>query len=407
MKLRIVSLVAALLLAINISGVYAADGNSTNVSYMVDKLMEKLADVTQADVDKALGKFSDMGKHWSRQYVGKLAVLEIVQGMSDGTFQPDNTEKIDEFIAMTVHSLGFKPESGSKYWADPFIRIAKEQKLIDPNEYMDFQRPILREEAAKIIVRAAMLKETGVNSNLYNYIRGKIKDYPEIGDKYKQSVLDAYALGLISGSAGGYFKPNDSLKRGEASTIVLRNLDTSLRTPLKPDSSGVLVLKDLYGKSYEVYPSSQPETFNTAVALNNCTGKSKGYLSVVYNPFDQIINGGFYHDKDSYDQSDLNIEMSFSIHNSDDKSIEHPYTITVFKPEEVKKLHRDVISETFKSLFENDSDKAMEEFDKYLELSLKRGPAKESTYYFNKRKTLFYIVENENKFTVWIYGREN
>lgn len=406
MKSKIVLTLLIFTLLSGTAYTYAADEGTTTISYRIKALQEKLSTMSQDNIEKSLGKFSDMGNHWSGKFVGRLTALEIIKGMPDGTFRPDDKVKVDEFIVMTVRALGFKPEFGGKYWAEPYIEIAKQEKLIDPSEFTDYTVPIRREQAARITVKASMLNETAPNSNTYDYIRGKIKDYPSIGDNYKQSVLEAYAIGLISGTPEGYFLPGNTLKRGEASTIIIKNLDTSLRTPLKPDAHEVLMLKDLQGKSYEVYPSSKPETFKTAVDLGKNISKSTGYAFITYNPFEQIISGSFYQSKNSYNQSDFNIQMGLSIHTLDDKSVEFPYEITVFNPEEVKALHRDVIVEVFKSLFENDAAKAISEFDRYLELSTKSGPATENTYNYNNRKVRFYTVENEKKLTVWIYNKE-
>lgn len=398
----IVTIILVLIFILSSVDTFAADTNTTSISYRVAAFKEKLSTMTQADIDIALSKFSDMDKHWSRPYVGRLTSLEILKGMPDGSFMPDKEMKVDEFVAMTVRALGFKPEMGDKYWAEPYIKIAKDEKLIQKNEFPTYSRPILRQEAARLAVRAVMLSETAPNSSIYDYIRGKIKDYPSIADDCKQYVLQAYAMGLINGTSKG-FLPKKSLTRGEASTITIKQLDVSLRTPLKPDVDEVLVIKDFSGKSYEVYPTSVRETFDTAIALKNCIGKSKGYSFMVYNPFDQIISGSFYTNEDVFKKSNYNIDMGFSIYSQNYENIDHPYEITVFKPEKTKELHRAAIVQLFDSLFGSDSSKAIAQFDKYLGLSMKNGPAVETAVNYNGRKTRFYKLENDMRFSVWIY----
>jgi len=252
-----------------------------------------------------------------------------------------------------------------------------------------------------------MLVEAAPGSTLNNYIRSVIADYPEIGDVYKQYVIDAYTIGLLTGTPDRRFNPLSNLKRCEASVIILRGLAPEERIPTKPDDSEVLVLNDFYDESYEVYPSENPETFETAVALNNSISKSKGYAVMIYNPFEEIISCGFFKNENEFKEEMPEFQGMFAIRTTDNYQIEHPYTITVDKPEEFKELHKDVIVEAFKHLYGNDVEKAISEFDKYIELSLNRGPAREEIFYFNNRKTLFYIVENELKFTLWIYNKEN
>jgi hypothetical protein len=325
--------------------------------------------------------------------------------MPDGTFLPENFVRVDEFIKMTVTSLGYKLENGADYWAEPFISAALEENLIDEDEFSDYTGYITRQEAAKIIVRAVMLVETAPGSSLHNYIRSVIADYPEIGDVYKQYVIDAYAIGLLTGTPDRKFNPLSNLKRCEASVIILRGLDPEERISTKPDDSEMLVLNDFYDNSYDVYPGENPETFETAVALNNSISKSKGYAAMIYNPFEEIISVSFVANEEAFNKDVPDFQGVFTIDTV--LNVDHPYTLLICKPEEFKELHRDVIVVAFKYLFGNDTEKALLEFDKYIELSMDGGPSKEETFYFNNRKTLFYIVENELKFTLWIYNKEN
>lgn len=385
---------------------YAADENTTSTGYRISGLVEKLSLTTHETVETILAGFSDMKKHWSREFVGKLAALEIVKGMPDGTFKPDNPVKVDEFLTMTVKSLGYKPEGGSKYWAEPFIKIAKEQKLIDSNEFTDFSRNMTREQAAKIIVRAAMLKETAPSNSIYNYIRGKIKDYPKISDKYKQNVLEAYAIGFFKGTPQGYFQPRNTLTRGEAATIIIKNLDTSLRTPLKPDASETLVMKDLYGKSYEIYPSLVPETFEVAKALSNSTSKSKGYAFMMYNPFEEVINCAFFHSEDAWNKSHLDFEGGLAIHTLGNEPNGILYFLTVYKCKEFKELHMDVMVEGLKVIFGSDADKAIAVFDHYLDIGINsENKYSDETFTFNNRKMNIVKYENLSSIGVLIYPK--
>ncbi|HHV97058.1 MAG TPA: S-layer homology domain-containing protein, partial [Clostridiaceae bacterium] len=101
-------------------------------------------------------QYKDIAGHWSREYVHKLTQMEIVSGYGDGRFGPEDTLKVDEFLKMTLRAMGHKVEEGIKYWAEPYIELAKKVEIIDENEFTDYRRPILREEAARIIVKAAL-----------------------------------------------------------------------------------------------------------------------------------------------------------------------------------------------------------------------------------------------------------
>lgn len=62
--------------------VYAADSNASNAAYRMEPLKQKLAALGEKDIDAATGRFSDLGKHWSREYAGKLAAIEIISTLS-------------------------------------------------------------------------------------------------------------------------------------------------------------------------------------------------------------------------------------------------------------------------------------------------------------------------------------
>lgn len=385
---------------------YAASESTTTAAYRVKPLQEKLAAMTQKDIEQSIGRFTDVGRHWAATSIGKLTSLRVLSGCGDGTFRPDRQVSIDEFICMTVRSLGFKPESESTYWAQPYIDIAIDQKLIDKDEFESYKKYISREQAVRIAVKALMLYETAPNSSIYNYIRGKVKDYPSVGDEYKQYVLQAYATGIIVGNPHGYFHAGNSLTRAEAVTIIIKNLDAGLRSPMKPDESEVLIITDSWGKTYEIYPTDRPELFETAVTLNNSISKTKGYGVMNYNPYDQIVSASFFESKESLEESDFNVQLGFSIYPMGEEIISHPYSMTVFVPNRVKKLHMDFMSAVFKHLFEKDSEKAVSKFNRYIDLSAKTAEAFEDKLSLNGRLVRFYKVSGKNSFSVWIYSKK-
>lgn len=386
--------------------VYAASESTTTSAYRVMPLQEKLAAMTQKDIDQSVGRFSDVGKHWAASSIGKLTSLGVLSGCGDGTFKPERQVSIDEFISMTVRSLGLMPESESKYWAQPYIDIAKAQKLIDESEFENYAKPIKREQAVRIAVKALMLYETAPNPSIYDYIRGKIRDYPYVGDEYKQYVLQAYATGIIAGNPEGYFNADNSLTRAEAATIILRNLDVDSRSPMKPDESEVLVIADSMGKTYEIYPKERPELFQTAVVLKENVSKTKGFGMMDYNPYDQLISASFYNDKVAMEESDLNIQLIFTIYPADTKNQDPTYVVTVCDPRQTKELHMEFITAVFHSLFDKDADIALSQFEKNTDLFTKSEAAYEENLSLNNRKVIFYKVAGHESFSVRIFLKD-
>lgn len=393
--------------------VYAVDASNEDANetaYRIMPLQEKLAALDTIDIDNALALYSDMGSHWSRKEVGMLSCIEIVCGYN-GMFKPDDPVQADQFIKMTVRAMGFTPDENTKYWAQNYINIALEQKLITDREFSDYRQPITREEAARIIVKAALLKEEFPYSDPYNspdnLVRSKIGDYPKIKDENKQFVLQSYEIGLIKGS-GGLFRPADTLTRAEASTIIIRYLDNASRVPFTPADDEVYTCVNYDGSVVTAWPPPKKEIINAANAFRNVGDKSKGFVVSGFSEVGHVIYYSFFESEESFMQNSvLNIQMFVNMNTINDiRLMETPYHMTIYNAEAVKRLHRDVIYDMFRFWFDAEADKAMAEFDRYLDYAIRYDQEhriEEITY--NDRLMFFYRVGGTDGFTLSINSK--
>lgn len=345
-------------------------------------------------------QYQDITGHWSREYVHKLTQMEIVSGYGDGRFGPEDTLKVDEFLKMTLRAMRHKVEEGATYWAEPYIELAKKETIIDENEFTDYRRPILREEAARIIIKAILKEEEAPIPNHTSYIRLRLPDYKNVGDEYKQHVLYSYALGIFNGVADGSFLPKKTLTRGEGSAIVMRYLDKSMRNPMRPKEDEMVVVIDTYdGKTYEIYPPSKPEIIDVIEVMNESMKKSKGYPLLTYNAADEAIFLTLYDNKEAFEESSIFSSCSFKIRMAEWEL--YDYDVTVFNPEATKKLHRDVFVELFNHLFGKEAERAIKDFDEYLEQANHVGE-KMKKYKLNNRDVWFSKFEGSKTFGVSI-----
>lgn len=385
-----------------------SEADINEAAMRIKPLQERLAALEQEDIERALAAYGDMGAHWSRREVGMLSCIEIISGYN-GMFRPDDPVQVDQFIKMTVRSMGFAPGENTKYWAQNYIDTALEQKLITKNEFSDYKRPITREEAARIIVKATLLKEAFPYNDPYNnpdnLVRSKIKDYSKIKDENKQFVLQSYEIGLIRGS-DGRFRPADTLTRAEAATIMIRYLDDASRVPFTPAEDEVYTCVNYDGTVVTAWPPPEKEIIDSANAFRNVAEKSKGFVVSGYSDSGHVIYYSFYNDEESFLQNSvLNKQMSVHLDTINDAYYsEHPYHITLFDAEAVKRLHRDVIYDMFKFWFEDEADKAIFEFDRYLDYAINNDQEHridELTY--NGRFMFFYRVGGDNGFKLQIH----
>jgi len=86
---------------------------------------------------------------------------------------------------------------------------------------------------------------------------------------------------------------------------------------------------------------------------------------------------------------------------------EHPYHFVLYDAEAVKRLHRDVVYEMFNFWFDDESDKAMAEFDRYLDYAINDDKEHRlDDYIYNGRYMFFYKIGGENGFSLQIYVKK-
>jgi hypothetical protein len=190
--------------------------------------------------------FSDMTTHWSNSYVSSLTERGIISGYGDGTFKPDNTLKRIEFIVLTLKALESEgtitldaTAPADTYWGMPYIEKAIEMNLLEnyTTAAADYETAITREEMASIIVKAydTIGGDTAITDGVVTKAQKQIGDLVNVSASYKTEVTTAYALNFIAGYGDGSFKPLGSATRGEASVVISKLLDDSMRTPIEED----------------------------------------------------------------------------------------------------------------------------------------------------------------------------
>ena len=416
MKSCIISIVLVLIFILSNVNIYAADESETNISYRLAALEEQLSLMTEETIEAVLNNFADMKTHWSRRSVGMLTELDIVTGRPGGTFAPNDEVLTEEFITMVVRSLGYKPGLGKSYWAEPFIDIALEQGIIEEGEFADYKQPLNREQMAKIIILATMLKEEKPDNELDHMISMNIIDLQYISDDYAQHVITAYRMGIITGTPNGTFNPDSTLTRAEASTVIIRSVSDNERIPFDPANSYAIELPnytkyriDLGDVRYKQYTSatyivSRPdkrEQMKIACLIENSKVKSDGYIYGVYNEPDQNIAYGFNISKEAVYEDKYSDHMAISVRLNNPQVF---MDITVWDAELTRNIHKDVINDIFEIIFEKDSVKAMNLFDKFIEYGINSNKAQLEEVSLNSMQVQF-SKDSTSTFSVRVYSK--
>ncbi|HWP97477.1 MAG TPA: S-layer homology domain-containing protein [Syntrophomonadaceae bacterium] len=181
----------------------------------------------------AASEFSDVSKHWAKDYINQMQTQGLISGYPDGSFKPDNSMTHAEFTVVLIKATGATPSTSSSasfsdtstHWAKAYIEEAVAKGILVPSEYPQGFKPndpIKRSEVCAMMVRAlAKPSSTGTTS---------FKDQSSINQSmYKGYIKAASELGLMGGYTDGTFGPFNNMKRGEVCR-VLSSFITALGT---------------------------------------------------------------------------------------------------------------------------------------------------------------------------------
>ncbi len=206
-------------------------------------------------------EFSDVATHWSSTWVKELVSKEITSGYPDGTFKPDNTVSIEEFITFTVRTLQsvdpikYEAIDEGGYWANKFVKVALENKLIEEDQFTDYSRNITREEMTSVIMNANNLIDNTFISVDKEYLASHLDDYYSISEDYSSSMLEAFKGGFITGKGKNNDKvvidPKGTATRAEAAVLLIKLIDSSKREALNDSVENDSIVNEPVAKNVE------------------------------------------------------------------------------------------------------------------------------------------------------------
>ncbi len=383
----------------------------------------------------SVNPFPDISiNHWAYQNVVKLVDLEIINGYGDGTFRPGEAVQVDQFIKMTVIALGYYPDKSiTGYWADPYINKAKELKIIAPDQFANYQRAIKREEMSYIIVNAYAKDNVLAQDNLKNVVRDSLNDYSLINDNYKDVVLTAYQVGLLTGKGNGIFDPRGYTTRAEASTVIMRLLYPNLLKPFDFGSlSSTMVTVDEkdseLGWIQREYPFYAPindegKIVNEVITIHDkikaIQHQDNGWFDISYNPYRQSLGTQFFPDFETTKLPTMekipHMDMSFTIQTLDFREGRYPYTLVVWKHYEhysdgityynyLEDRYGDFLQIFAKELFEGEADYFLSLFKNMLNYNGTQIGGVDKKVVINNRNV--HLGYGDSGGTIWVSDNE-
>ena len=140
---------------------------------------------------------------------------------SDGRFLPGDSIKREEFAKICSLAFALTENGGAKSfndvndsdWFAKYVRILSSNGVIGGISDTEFGagRAVTRQDAAVILAR--LIKAENVTSSPF-------ADDADIADYAKSAVYSLKDSGIISGYADGTFRPDGSITRAEAATLI-------------------------------------------------------------------------------------------------------------------------------------------------------------------------------------------
>lgn len=167
-------------------------------------------------------------------------------------------------------------------WAEKEIGMADTLKLM-PDEVYDYFHENITREAFATLVHSALLKLTGMTeSQLSSSVTSK--SFPDCSN---QKVGICAGLGIITGDSSGYFRPNDTITRQEAATMLSKLADIVGATGTGSEQS-FNDIAGLWGERYMKKTATLKDSY-TGKAVMAGTGNGKFSPSDVYSRQQAVV----------------------------------------------------------------------------------------------------------------------
>lgn len=157
----------------------------------------------------------------------------LINGVTATEYRPNETLTVAQAIklAAALHQLQNSGkvtlQNGTSSWYSTFVNYAVTNKIIE-SKYQGYT--------------SAQMNAAITRKEFVHIFHGAMSDYPvkntvannaipdvKTTDTYGSEIYAFYRAGILVGSNGGYFKPNDAIKRSEVAAILVRMYDITAR----------------------------------------------------------------------------------------------------------------------------------------------------------------------------------
>ncbi|WP_251038135.1 pullulanase [Paenibacillus albidus] len=170
--------------------------------------------------------------HWAAAAIQSLSAKQVVTGVTDSHFRPQQLVSRAEFAAMLIRSLGVKAEGKATFsdvkeeaWYSAYVASAVKLGIVKGRTAERFApgERISREEMAAMVIRALEVKQGQELEPADGHVAA-FADASGISTWAAADVNLAAKLGLVQGRADTLFAPQEGMTRAESAQVVYRLL---------------------------------------------------------------------------------------------------------------------------------------------------------------------------------------
>ncbi len=193
--------------------------------------------------------FSDVpSTYWAALYIYDLVRRGAIQGYGDGSFGPDDTTTVEQFLVMVISlaqiesPYGTWESSDTSNWSEKYVQYANENGLLTD---APASAPISREQAFYIMYKIF----TGSDCQSWNRLKNAepktsdpapFTDVASVTAAYADAVENLYQFGIVAGYPDGTLQPGGETTRAEMAKLLFDSVTPN--GALVIDENGTLLV---------------------------------------------------------------------------------------------------------------------------------------------------------------------
>ncbi|MFD0589587.1 S-layer homology domain-containing protein [Paenibacillus sp. GCM10027627] len=265
----------------------------------------------QAAAATSVSAFKDTKGHWAEKTINGMVRQGILEGYPDGTFKPEETVKVDQFVKMLILSYTDLHQNGSRswntnflgslspenqailkqdyryfsfapspvgYWAKEFIDIASDLHFLNKSRYSDFQADMTRENVAEIIYYTLQETEFLEDSGFGQKMAQSFGDINGASEREQRFIAESLVKGIMEGYPNGFFGVGQKVTRAQSLVILERLTNKSKRIPVKvsPDKLERIVPTASGGNKIVVFPDKRMwDAYESLISVGKLRGSNQ------------------------------------------------------------------------------------------------------------------------------------